>query len=173
MSTGSQVDTSDSEQCSIKTQITNSHGATPDDIIDPPSLYEASDSFDPCKPSRPNFLNLGGPLEKPNYQFSSECERDTTTNYIDNIGRDMINDMQDNTLPSEPASMPPIMSSIRTNSEAFSYKNPAYQSANPTCGGADSASGKNKIAHSSDQDIPGMNNRFENYGFSVFNEFIV
>ncbi|XP_015109017.1 uncharacterized protein LOC107035897 isoform X2 [Diachasma alloeum] len=171
VSTGSQVDTSDSDQCSIKTQIAK--GSTPDDIIDPPALYDASDSFDSGKPSRPNFLNLGGPLEKPNYQFSLESEREETIiipegsknpiDYIEELHRDIT---QDNSLPSEPVSMPPIMSSIRTNSEAFSYKNPAYQSANPTCGGGDNGSAKSKIVHSSDQDIPGKVLSGENPGGS-------
>ncbi|XP_011309142.1 uncharacterized protein [Fopius arisanus] len=158
VSTGSQVDTSDSDQCSIKTQIAKDTG---DDIIDPPALYDESDSFDSGKPSRPNFLNLGGPLEKPNYQFSLESEREetiiipegskNTIDYIEELHREIT---EDSALPSEPASMPPIMSSVRTNSEAFSYKNPAYQSANPTCGGGDNGA-KSKISHSSDQDIPG------------------
>ncbi|XP_063990218.1 uncharacterized protein LOC135169289 [Diachasmimorpha longicaudata] len=160
VSTGSQIDTSDSDQCSIKTQIAK--GSIPDDIIDPPALYDATDSFDSGKPLRPSFLNLGAPLEKPNYQFSLESEHEETIiipegsknpiDYIEELHRDIT---QDNTLPSEPVSMPPIMSSVKTDSEAFSYKNPAYQSANPTCGGGDNGSAKCKIAHSSDQDIPG------------------
>lgn len=79
--------------------------------------------------------------------------------YHDDYRREL-NDIQDSDLPSEPASMPPIMA-LRNNSGAFSYKNPAYQSANPTCGGTDNGT-KSKIGHLSDQDIPG-NYSFNNY----------
>ena len=38
----------------------------------------------------------------------------------------------------------------------FSYKNPIYQSANPTISTDNNSTGvKNKISHSSDHDIPG------------------
>ncbi|XP_044008091.1 uncharacterized protein LOC122852390 isoform X2 [Aphidius gifuensis] len=163
LSITSQADTSDSDQCSIKTQITNSQAATPDDIIDPPALYDIFDSND--RPLRPNFLNLSAPTDKPNFQFNLEPEQ--TTNIVINYdnrnenianvyhddNRRELNDIQDSDLPTEPASMPPIMA-LRNNSGAFSYKNPAYQSANPTCGGTDNGT-KTKIGHSSDQDIPG------------------
>ncbi|XP_046431755.1 uncharacterized protein LOC124185182 isoform X2 [Neodiprion fabricii] len=175
----SQADTSDSDQCSIKTQITNSQPGTPGtEIIDPPSLYDVSDSSETSKPPRPNFLDLSGPQEKPHFQFSVESDSDGTgsldgvllvtaadpnlaTNFdCEELPRELSHQSSghlrtDNDPPSEPASMPPALSSAATaTSNAFSYKNPAYQSANPACGTGD-ASSRNKTTHSSDQDIPG------------------
>lgn len=153
---------------------TNSQADTPsNDIIDPPPLYDVCDSSDSSKiASRPSFLDLSAPPEKPHFQFSLESDSDYTgpiivtesdsnltveCDYDDDRARDeplRSNDVHDNDLPTEPASMPPLLSTTRTTSGVFSYKNPAYQSANPTCGGIDN-SAKNKAAHSSDQDIPG------------------
>ncbi|XP_012276494.1 uncharacterized protein LOC105697607 isoform X2 [Orussus abietinus] len=171
VSTTSQADTSDSDQCSIKTQITNSQPNTPaNDIIDPPPLYDVCDSSD-SKPSRPNFLDLAAPQDKPHFQFSLDSDSECTGPVIitesdsnfgteaegEDLARDapgLSSDEQDTNLPSEPASMPPLLPSTNPASTAFSYKNPAYQSANPACGVADN-SAKNKNTHSSDQDIPG------------------
>lgn len=185
-STASQAETaSDSDQCSVKTQITNSQANTPaTDIIDPPPLYDIYDDDDDesSKPisnnaARPSFLDLSAPQGKPHFQFCSvdsdgeypsdgdvilaEAERGRLAepNY-DNDRSVMVmsSDEHDNDLPSEPASMPPMLSSTSsTSTAAFSYKNPAYQSANPACGSAanDPAGPKNKTTHSSDQDIPG------------------
>ncbi|XP_015589513.1 uncharacterized protein LOC107265049 isoform X2 [Cephus cinctus] len=143
MSTTTQVDTSDSDQCSIKTQITNSQPNTPvTDIIDPPPLYDVCDSGE-SKPPRPKFLDLSAAQ-------ATECDYDDLTRDVPALS----SDEQDTNLPSEPASMPPVLSSTSSTSTAFSYKNPAYQSANPACGSNEN-SAKNKAAHSSDQDIPG------------------
>ncbi|XP_012258812.3 uncharacterized protein LOC105687602 isoform X2 [Athalia rosae] len=177
----SQADTSDSDQCSIKTQITNSQTNTPStEIIDPPPLYDVLDSpaDSSSRPARPNFLDLSGPQDKPHFQFSVESDSDCTgsldgplfvaagdlnleTNCESEelpreipIGTAGIHIGNDNDLPSEPASMPPEILSSGATSNAFSYKNPAYQSANPACGGNDVTS-RNKTTHSSDQDIPG------------------
>lgn len=182
MSTTSQADTSDSDQCSIKTQITNSHPNTPGtEIIDPPPLYDSFDSTDDSKPARPNFLDLSGPQDKPHFQFSVESDSDctgslegplliaagennlTTDPEAEELPREIPqppgNHLEpDNDPPSEPASMPPALLSSTTGN-AFSYKNPAYQSANPACGGGDGAT-RNKTTHSSDQDIPGKKIRF-------------
>ncbi|GAB1866909.1 PTN13 phosphatase [Camponotus japonicus] len=186
-STASQAETaSDSDQCSVKTQITNSQANTPaTDIIDPPPLYDIYDDDDneSSKPTpnnaaaRPSFLDLSAPQGKPHFQFCSvdsdgeypgdgdvilaEAERGRLAepNYDnDRSVTVMSSDEHDNDLPSEPASMPPMLSSTSsTSTAAFSYKNPAYQSANPACGSAvsDPAGSKNKTTHSSDQDIPG------------------
>ena len=168
--TSSQTEVSDTDQYSINTLATNSQSETStNDIIDPPPLYDVCDSSDASKPlSRPSFLDLSAPPEKPHFQFSLESDSEYTGPIIvtesdsnltgdDDMRKDaqiFSSDEQDNNLPSEPASMPPLLSTTRTTSGVFSYKNPAYQSANPTCGGVDN-SAKNKAAHSSDQDIPG------------------
>ncbi|XP_043248278.1 uncharacterized protein LOC122395045 [Colletes gigas] len=174
-STASQAETSDSDQCSIRTQITNSQPNTPGtDIIDPPPLYDVCDSSDSSKaPARPSFLDLSAPQGKPHFQFCSldsdleypggdgivaedELNKTTGTDYRRREANGLSSDEHDNDLPSEPASMPPVLSSTSTSSTAaFSYKNPAYQSANPACGAGIDATAKNKATHSSDQDIPG------------------
>lgn len=184
-STTSQAETaSDSDQCSVRTQITNSQANTPGaDIIDPPPLYIVCDDDDDESKSnnnnaaRPRFLDLSAPQGKPHFQFcsvDSDCEypgdsdvilaeaergRLAEPSYGDDRSVTMLSsDEHNNDLPSEPASMPLILSSTSsTSTAAFSYKNPAYQSANPACGGAvsDPAGSKSKITHSSDQDIPG------------------
>ncbi|KAK2575692.1 hypothetical protein KPH14_012082 [Odynerus spinipes] len=177
-SIGSQAETSDSDQCSIRTQITNSEANTPitgTDIIDPPSQYDVCETSDSSlrTPTRPSFLDLSAPQEKPHFQFCSAdsdmeypvetmliTEKDSScsmeTDYREKEIPGLSSDEQDNDLPSEPASMPPVLSSTSTTSTAaFSYKNPAYQSANPACGAGIDAGSKNKATHSSDQDIPG------------------
>ncbi|XP_047357833.1 uncharacterized protein LOC124952273 isoform X2 [Vespa velutina] len=178
-SIGSQAETSDSDQCSVRTQITNSQANTPisntDIIIDPPSQYHVCETTDsPLRtPTRPSFLDLSAPQGKPHFQFCSAdsdeypvetmlfSEKDSScsfeTDYHGKEIRGLSSDEQDNDLPSEPASMPPVLSSTSSNSTggAFSYKNPAYQSANPACGVTIDAVSKNKVTHSSDQDIPG------------------
>ncbi|XP_017887824.1 protein PFC0760c-like isoform X2 [Ceratina calcarata] len=68
--------------------------------------------------------------------------------------KEFIKEEESSEFPSEPASMPPLLNSA--NGVGFSYKNPAYQSANPAVGGStgsNAAEGKGK--HCSDQDIPG------------------
>ncbi|KAI4496243.1 hypothetical protein M0804_000053 [Polistes exclamans] len=176
-SIGSQAETSDSDQCSIRTQITNSQANTPisntDIIIDPPSQYhvcEANES--PLRtPTRPSFLDLSAPHGKPHFQFCSAdsdeypvetmlfSEKDSSSFENDYRGKEirgLSSDEQDTDLPSEPASMPPVLSSTSsTSTAAFSYKNPAYQSANPACGVTIDTASKSKVTHSSDQDIPG------------------
>ncbi|XP_076389801.1 uncharacterized protein LOC100877819 isoform X2 [Megachile rotundata] len=152
-STASQAETSDSDQCSIRTQITNSQPNTPGtDIIDPPPLYDVCDSSDSSKaPARPSFLDLSAPQGKPHFQFCSqdsdveypgggpiigedEGNNGTETDYERRTINALSSDEHDNDLPSEPASMPPVLSSTSSSSTtAFSYKNPAYQSANPAC----------------------------------------
>ncbi|XP_029039327.2 uncharacterized protein LOC114874315 isoform X1 [Osmia bicornis bicornis] len=174
-STASQAETSDSDQCSIRTQITNSQPNTPGtDIIDPPPLYDVCDSSDSSKaPARPSFLDLSAPQGKPHFQFCSldsdleypggepiigedEVNNGTTVDYQRRTINALSSDEHDNDLPSEPASMPPVLSSASSSSAtAFSYKNPAYQSANPACGAGIDTTAKNKATHSSDQDIPG------------------
>lgn len=190
-STASQAETaSDSDQCSVRTQITNSQANTSaNDIIDPPPLYDVCDeendddklqsksTSNNLTAARPSFLDLSAPQGKPHFQF---CSVDSDNEYPNNedlilaetergrlaepsYGDDksvtiMSSDEHDNDLPSEPASMPPILSSTSSSSTtAFSYKNPAYQSANPACSSSNSdpTASKSKVTHSSDQDIPG------------------
>lgn len=130
----------------------------------------STDSTDPGRPSRPKFLALSSSIEKPDIQFSleadSECRERFMTSMINaNVdvngdhashNRDVITGtMHDSNLPTEPASMPPVISSLSVNNgAAFSYKNPAYQSANPTCSGSEQVKSKT-ASYSSDQDIPG------------------
>jgi len=185
-STASQAETtSDSDQCSVRTQITNSQANTPaTDIIDPPPFYDVrGDDDDESKAAsnnaatRPRFLDLSAPQGKPHFQFCSvdsdgeypqdgdvilaeaEHGRLAEPSYDNDRSVTVLSsDEHDNDLPSEPASMPPVLSSTSsTSTVAFSYKNPAYQSANPACGsaGSDPAGTKSKTTHSSDQDIPG------------------
>ncbi|XP_043462326.1 uncharacterized protein LOC122498592 [Leptopilina heterotoma] len=157
MSSQSQGDTSESDQCSIKTQITNSQVNTPSDdiIIDPPLFYDV-DSYDSLKISRPSFLDLSAPQDKPNFQFNIKSES-KSTNRAGGDNNNSLNidglscDELDGNLPSEPASMPPV--STTNNDATFSHKNPAYQSANPSSNTKDIT--KSKVSHSSDQDIPG------------------
>lgn len=68
----------------------------------------------------------------------------------------------DGSLPTERASMPPLtnLSSTSSTSTAFSYRNPAYQSAQPGCYMSNNQSSMRKSSqdgaeHASDQDIPG------------------
>lgn len=191
-STASQAETSDSDQCSIRTQITNSQPNTPGtDIIDPPPLYDVCDSSDSSKtPARPSFLDLSAPQGKPHFQF---CNLDSDLDYPGGVDAIIVEDElgnkatetdyerlepnvlssneHDSDLPSEPASMPPLLSSTSSSSAAaFSYKNPAYQSANPACGAGIDTVAKNKATHSSDQDIPGS--YFAIFHFLIRREFL-
>jgi hypothetical protein len=68
----------------------------------------------------------------------------------------------DGSLPTEPMSMPPLtnLSSTSSTSTAFSYRNPAYQSAHPGCYMSNNQSSMRKNSEdaterASDQDIPG------------------
>nr|CAD7454456.1 unnamed protein product [Timema tahoe] len=123
------------------------------------------------RPLRPNFLDLcgasslPGTARKQRFTFSTDGEEEgslchTGSDEPDTLGSvsrlcpsdDEAADRCD--LPLEPTSMPPLtnLSSTSSTSTAFSYRNPAYQSACPAMRG--------KVAeeiheHASDQDIPG------------------
>ncbi|XP_016839894.1 uncharacterized protein LOC100123134 isoform X2 [Nasonia vitripennis] len=169
-------ETSDSDQCSIKTQLTNSQPETPaNDIIDPPALYVVCDSSDSSgiriqqQQSRPSYLDLQAPPSdsKPRFQYSFDSDgsenvgpvivtdSDNSNFRDDQPALGLSSDEHDTALPNEPVSMPPQLSSTSNTSTAFSYKNPAYQSANPSCGLNLPTDDKAKISHSSEQDIPG------------------
>jgi len=82
-------------------------------------------------------------------EFRTDCVDGSDANY-------------DGSLPTEPASMPPLtnLSSTSSTSTAFSYRNPAYQSAQPGCYMSNNQSSMRKSSqdgaeHASDQDIPG------------------
>jgi hypothetical protein len=82
-------------------------------------------------------------------EFRTDCVDGSDPNY-------------DGGLPTEPASMPPLtnLSSTSSTSTAFSYRNPAYQSAHPVCGMSNNQASMRKslqegTEHASDQDIPG------------------
>ncbi|KAJ4433491.1 hypothetical protein ANN_15795, partial [Periplaneta americana] len=82
-------------------------------------------------------------------EFRTECVDNGDLNY-------------DGSLPTEPASMPPLtnLSSTSSTSTAFSYRNPAYQSAHPACYAANNQNSMRKNSddtaeRASDQDIPG------------------
>lgn len=183
-------ETSDSDQCSIKTQITNSQPETPaNDAIDSPLVYEVYESSDSSSRAqqRPSHLELRAqqPLpqhsahhnqhhqqhERPRFQFSVESD--------DTSGPVIVTD-SDNSVE-QPTSMPPLHHS-GSNVATFSHKNPAYQSANPTCGTLtlphqDPA--KAKTSHSSEHDIPGMGHNVDPLLYSIkqviffFMEYIV
>lgn len=110
-------------------------------------FYAESDDAD--KPSRPSSLDLYNPnrtpvaARKPKFNFSLahnayelnnlDPEVLDAPNLTYNLGNeDGVNAEVENgcDYPKEPASMP----HIPTNNQAFSYKNPAYQSAHPQCG---------------------------------------
>ncbi|OXU24941.1 hypothetical protein TSAR_010838 [Trichomalopsis sarcophagae] len=169
-------ETSDSDQCSIKTQLTNSQPETPaNDIIDPPALYVVCDSSDSSgiriqqQQPRPSYLDLQAPPSdsKPRFQYSFDSDgsenagpvivtdSDNSNFRDDRTALGLSSDEHDTALPNEPVSMPPQLSSTSSTSTAFSYKNPAYQSANPSCGLNLPTDDKAKISHSSEQDIPG------------------
>nr|CAD7266312.1 unnamed protein product [Timema shepardi] len=123
------------------------------------------------RPQRPNFLDLcgasslPGTARKQRFTFSTDGEEEgslchTGSDEPDTLGSvsrlcpsdDEAADRCD--LPLEPTSMPPLtnLSSTSSTSTAFSYRNPAYQSACPAMRG--------KVVeevheHASDQDIPG------------------
>ena len=82
-------------------------------------------------------------------EFRTDCVESSDANY-------------DGSLPTEPASMPPLtnLSSTSSTSTAFSYRNPAYQSAHPACYTSNNTNSMRKgsedgAEHVSDQDIPG------------------
>ena len=199
-------ETSDSDQCSIKTQITNSQPETPSTTAEPinglllhqsspHSVYEvqcgSSDSS--ISRTRPDYLELRHESRQ-RFRFSIDSEdgglitdSETTTNTSTYTNQDcndqaLLSDETDSCLlPCEPVSMPPMIvgingssgSGLKNNSRHFSYKNPAYQSANPSCGTGNNGhhhhhgsngmmvheqnQGKIKVknSHSSEHDIPG------------------
>jgi hypothetical protein len=111
-------------------------------------------------------------VEKPRFQFSIDSDgsdsagpvivTDSDNSNVECTARDSVVDLPpgdepDVNLLSEPASMPPLFDA---SGPTFSYKNPAYQSANPACGltlpsDNPSSNTKAKLLHSSEQDIPG------------------
>lgn len=171
-------ETSDSDQCSVKTQISADKVENHYDVLEPTG--EDSATQHQSSASRPNFLDLKGATSDNREQaqhFRFDCESadgessstgpfidSCSDSNIDEIGRGLAglsSDEQDISLPSEPLSMPPLLNidthpvlTAPTTSNAFSYKNPVYQSANPSCGLTDSGT-KSKVSHSSDHDIPG------------------
>ncbi|XP_034948022.1 uncharacterized protein [Chelonus insularis] len=140
-------------------------------------IHEVDCVSNSMKLSRPKVLNVMASNEKSELQKTLKDSEYQETNANDNVNacrmnlngridyyecheRNMLfNDMQDNNLPSEPVSMPPIVSFTQTtNDDTFSYKNPAYQSVNPTCSKNDNDNGKAKdktSSYSSDQNIAG------------------
>lgn len=122
-------------------------GTTYDDESFNSLFYVDSDETD--KPSRPSSLDLYNPnrtpvaARKPKFNFSLahnayelnnlDPEVLDAPNLTYNLGNDegvSAEVESGNEYPKEPASMP----HIPTNSQGFSYKNPAYQSAHPQCG---------------------------------------
>jgi hypothetical protein len=89
----------------------------------------------------------------------------TTSNSSDEFRTDCVDGSApnyDSNLPTEPVSMPPLtnLSSTSSTSTAFSYRNPAYQSAHPSCYMSNNQNSMRKTLedtteHASDQDIPG------------------
>jgi hypothetical protein len=89
----------------------------------------------------------------------------TTSNSSEDFRTDCVEGSDadyDGSLPTEPASMPPLtnLSSTSSTSTALSYRNPAYQSAQPGCYMSHNQTSMRKSSqdgteHASDQDIPG------------------
>lgn len=101
-----------------------------------------------------------------------DCHRLHRTSNVNGIVHELSNNNNNDNdeLPNEPTSMPPQLGSGNALGSAFSYKNPAYQSANPACGiqteaavnaaaatntSGTCSNGKSKTSHSSDRDILG------------------
>ncbi|XP_036150451.1 tight junction protein ZO-1-like [Monomorium pharaonis] len=127
--------------------------------------------------ARPRFLDLSAPQGKPHFQFCSvdsdgeyppdsdvilaEAERGRLAepSYDDDRSVTVLSsDEHDNNLPSEPASMPPVLSSTSSTSTAFSYKiqlirAPIRPAAAPAAIRLEPRA--RPLTHSSDQDIPG------------------
>jgi len=155
------------------------------------STAGSGDSTD-TRPQRPNFLDLctsrkqkftfsvtaTGDKEwdsvaatsesdevETNTTFGSVSQYLSTSNSSDEVRTDCVEGSDgnyDGSLPTEPASMPPLtnLSSTSSTSTAFSYRNPAYQSAQPGCYTSNNqssmrASSQDGAEHASDQDIPG------------------
>lgn len=107
-------------------------------------FYVDSDETD--KPSRPSSLDLYNPnrtpvaARKPKFNFSlahnayelNNLDADVldAPNLTYNLGAEDGGSAESGDAPKEPASMPHIPTN---NSQGFSYKNPAYQSAHPQC----------------------------------------
>lgn len=120
------------------------------------SLFSV-DSDDGDRPSRPSSLDLYNPnrtpvvARKPKFNFSLahnayelnnlDAEVLDAPNLTYNLGNEDGSGGEvegDGGFPKEPASMP----HIPTDKPGFSYKNPAYQSAHPQCGGDATDGGK-------------------------------
>ncbi|KAJ9587162.1 hypothetical protein L9F63_019316, partial [Diploptera punctata] len=132
------------------------------------------------KPQRPNFLDLStGADEWDSLAPTSESDELATNTTLGSVSQyypttsnsseefriecvDSSDANYDGSLPTEPASMPPLtnLSSTSSTSTAFSYRNPAYQSAHPACYASNNQNSMKKNSedaaeHVSDQDIPG------------------
>lgn len=125
---------------------------------------------DESRPERPKFLDLcseAGALSpgarKQRYVFAGSEARSDDAWTLTSGSEDLTTigsqcypsgGENDGGLPSEPASLPPLSSNSST-STAFSYRNPAYQSAHPACNVLKKPAEDDGNEHSSDQDIPG------------------
>lgn len=142
----SQITTSESDSFSRKASIGS------DDNNTNASSNESDPNNSNERPIRPNFLNLGSPIQtptsrKPKFQFSLAHNAYELNNLDPDVldapnlkfpSRDDIDEVDSGARggldyfgSEEPASMPPIPSA------AFCYKNPSYQSAHPKCGTMD------------------------------------
>uniref|UniRef100_A0ABD2WI53 PDZ domain-containing protein n=1 Tax=Trichogramma kaykai TaxID=54128 RepID=A0ABD2WI53_9HYME len=180
-------ETSDSDQCSIKTQITNSQPETPmgatsggaesstdaEAAAQQQLIYDNCDSSDsslviPLPPRlslihRPDYLELRHEHQQ-RFRFSVDdsgsdsgpvivTDSDCASNYTAQDYHDQALLSSDNDAPDlggngEPQSMPPLLSSAASStSTAFSYKNPAYQSAHPAYGLASTSQAAGHAMH--------------------------
>ncbi|XP_054266593.1 uncharacterized protein LOC128988879 isoform X1 [Macrosteles quadrilineatus] len=93
-------------------------------------LERISPSSDSDKPRRPDTLNFGAE-RKPHFQFSAVSKTEENLASLDSLDGSSIGDLGVGPLPSEPVSMPPLLTSTSDTTIGFSYRNPAYRSANP------------------------------------------
>lgn len=121
-----------------------------------------------AKPQRPNFLDLCGgnsfqqTTRKPRLIFGEDDWDDHSSPPEPAPGSPShcylggsSSDAEPGSLPAEPVSMPPL-SSTSSTSTAFSYRNPAYQSAYPSsCYPKKPGEGSASEQHASEIDLPG------------------
>ncbi|KAK9505407.1 hypothetical protein O3M35_009472 [Rhynocoris fuscipes] len=116
----------------------------------PAESIDSLDSTDEAKPRRPDQLTFNSSDKKPNSPFSPNL---ATQSSEEELVATALSGSEPP--PSEPVSMPPISSSDLDSDTGFSYRNPAYRSANPPIS-------KPLVAHEinesgcSEQDIPSV-----------------
>uniref|UniRef100_A0A1B6JBW2 PDZ domain-containing protein n=2 Tax=Homalodisca liturata TaxID=320908 RepID=A0A1B6JBW2_9HEMI len=100
-------------------------------------LERVTPGFEGVKPRRPDTLNFAAE-RKPHFQFSAggSSKTEESLDSLDSLDcrgslAGMDSELGVGPLPSEPVSMPPLLTSTSDSTIGFSYRNPAYRSANP------------------------------------------